>query len=282
MSRTANYEAKEQLPRIRFESTSLPDKIASEQTGHEEFKNVIIAYLSAAGDMKCEVPEVAEDIGYEPYTKRITVDKEITKFRENKETKLLEEHTETVSFEEDRVFYTKSVTNPWLEKLREAVRNGYTSQYYFDHCLAAFNAYKKKEDMPIDGYALINWRGIDPAAREKFLAMGINSVEKIAAMTEEAMQYYGMGARAYKDKAKAFLMANDKPEQATLQITKLQSENTEMREIMTAMQQKLAEMERLNNRNQELEDLRDQYRRKFNKDADKRWKEDKIREALEA
>lgn len=281
VSRTANIDEQEKMPVLRFESTSMPDKIASEQTGHEEFMNVILVHIRAAGDMKNEVPDIAEQTTYEPYTKRVTVDRTITKFKENKDTGKFEEVAENLSFEEDRVFYTKSISNPWLDKLRARLRNKQISERYMEHCLKAFEAYKARQDMPIDGYALVNWKGIDPAAREKLLTMGINSVEKLASMTEEAIQYYGMGARALKDKARNFLVANSEPEQATIKLTKLENENLEMREMLSAMQQKLAEMSAMNNRNVELENLRDQYRLKFKKDADKRWKEDKLKELLE-
>lgn len=282
VSRTANIDEQEKLPALRFESTSMPDKIASEETGREEFMNVILVHIRAAGDMKCEVPDVAEKTSYTPYTKRVQVDREITKFKENPQTKVFEEVKETLTFEEDRVFYNKYIENPWIDKLRERLRNKQLSQYYFDYCVKNFEAFKQKQDMPIDGFALVNWKGIDPMARDKLLQMGINSVEKLANMTEEAIQYYGMGARALKDKAKNFLIANDKPAQAAIQLTKLESENAEMKEALSAMQAKLAELASMNNRNQELDDLRDQYRRKFNKDADKRWKEDKLKELLEA
>jgi hypothetical protein len=274
--------AQDRPPRLRFELTAQPDGILSAQTGRDEFMNVILVHISAAGDMKNEVPDIAEQTAYDEHVKRVDVERKVPKYIEDAITKKVTETTETITFQEDRTFYVPKVISPWINKLKDRLKHGYISQAYFDYCNDAFKAFKQNQSIPTSGYPLANWRGIDPAMRDRLIGMGLNTVELVSEMNEEAMQYAGMGARAVKDKAKAFLLANSAPEKATVKITQLESQNAAMSEQLSAMQAKLQELLDHKSKAETETDLASQYKDLTGKDPDKRWGEKKLRELIEA
>jgi chaperonin cofactor prefoldin len=275
------FKTEEAAPQIRFESSVKPDKIKSEQTKREEFMNVIYVYVRAPGDMKSEFIDIAEETAYDAHIKRVDVERSVPKFVEDPETGDTTERLEKITFQEDRTFYTPKTINPWLEKIAQKKREGQIGDKYYDHCLDSFSRFKKKEEMPIDGYPLVNWKGIDMALREKALGAGLNTVEKIANMTSEAIQYLGMGAQSAKEKAKAFLLANSSPEQATIEISTLQSENRDMREQLSALQAKISEIVDRKVEHENIGTLRTQFESVTGKKPDMRWSESRIRQELE-
>jgi hypothetical protein len=269
-------------PALRFELTSAEDRILSEQTKRPEFMNQIKVYMRAPGDMKTEVPDVAEMTAYEAFEKDVDVERTIPKYKENAETHKIEETTETISFREKRTFYQPKVIHPWMEKLKFQLNAGQISERYYRACLDAFEQFKNKQNLPKDGFPLINWKGIDPAMRDKLLGMGINTVELVASMTEEAMTYVGMGSRSIKQKAEAFLLQNNAPEQAAIEMTIIRQQNEALAEQLSAMQAKMAE---LGERQQEksLQDkLRAQYTDLTGQTPDMRWGPKKLVDEIEA
>jgi hypothetical protein len=268
-------------PALRFEVTSQMDSILSEKTKKPEFMNVIHVYIRAPGDTKTEVVDIAEMTAYDAFEKDVDVERMISKYVEDPETGKVEERKEKMSFREKRVFHTPKTVYPWLDKVKERAHHGQIGQRYLNHCLEAFNNFKKNESLPTSGYALVNWRGIDPAMRDRLLGMGINTVELVSTMTEEAMQYLGMGARAIKQKAEAFLLQNNAPEQAAIEMTQLKQSNETLMEQISAMQAKMSEiMERQNDKNTQ-DMLRAQYTAVSGNLPDMRWGVKKLAEEIE-
>lgn len=269
-------------PALRFEATSQEDRILSEQTKRPEFMNVIKVFMRAPGDMKTEVPDIAEMTAYDDYEKEVDVERTVPKFKENPETGAIEETTETVSFREKRTFHKPKVIHPWLEKLKFQLNANQISERYYRACFDAFENFKNKQNLPKDGYPLINWKGIDPAMRDKLLGMGINTIELVASMTEEAMTYVGMGSRSIKQKAEAFLLQNNAPEQAAIEMTLIKQQNEQMAEQLSAMQSKLAELGERQQEKSVLDMLRAQYTKVTGNSADMRWGAKKLAEEIES
>lgn len=74
----------------------------------------------------------------------------------------------------------------------------------------AYEAWKKGNAAPIHGTPLGAWPGLTPEQVQIFKAVGLQSVEDIAGMTEKVMQMVKLPeVRRYKDEAKAFLEAKD-------------------------------------------------------------------------
>lgn len=74
----------------------------------------------------------------------------------------------------------------------------------------AYEAWKKGNAAPVHGTPLGAWPGLTPEQVQIFKAVGLQSVEDIAGMTEKVMQMVRLPeVRRYKDEAKTFLEAKD-------------------------------------------------------------------------
>lgn len=268
-------------PALRFEVTSQEDRILTEKTKKPEFMNVIKVFIRAPGDTKTEVVDIAEMTAYDAYEKEVDVERTVPKYVEDPETGTVEEKREKMSFREKRIFHNPKVVYPWLDKVKERFHHGQIGQRYLNHCLDAFNNFKKNESLPASGYALVNWRGIDPAMRDRLLGMGINTVELVASMTEEAMQYIGMGSRSIKQKAEAFLLQNNAPEQAAIEMTSLRESNEELMTQISIMQAKIAEITDRQQEKNSQDMLRAKYTAVTGRSPDMRWSNKRLLEEIE-
>lgn len=71
----------------------------------------------------------------------------------------------------------------------------------------AYRAWLKGQEEPTTGTALSAWPGVNSAQADRLKLMHIRTVEDVAAMTDADLEKVGMGARALRDKARAFMQA---------------------------------------------------------------------------
>ncbi len=228
--------AENKPPLLRFTRLAVEDRIASDQTGMVEYKDVIKVYVRAAGDTKCEVPFLAKDVHYYPTKIVRDVKSEVMRsVRDPKTGQTIQMPEEVVERREEDVFDRKEVY-PWLEQLAEKRKNGFITPEYYDYCKAAFERYMKNEEDPIDGVPLKEWRGATESIKKRAIDIGVNTVQKAADMTEEAMQAIGIGARELKRKAQAWLEADNSPTRMAHQMVALQEENRGLLERLAALE----------------------------------------------
>lgn len=98
----------------------------------------------------------------------------------------------------------------WLRDLEEMVRQERFPSQWLHSYKQMYVAFKEGKEIPLEGTSILNWPGVSPAQTRILLEIGIRTVEQMAEATEEAISYIGMGGRALKSKAQAFLdTAND-------------------------------------------------------------------------
>lgn len=68
-----------------------------------------------------------------------------------------------------------------------------------------YEAWKQGQDDPVTGTALAEWPAIGRGMVETLRGFNVRSVEDLADINDAAMQRIGMGARALRDKARAWL-----------------------------------------------------------------------------
>lgn len=229
-------------PILRFVETSEEDKIATEQAGITQYKNVTKVYTRTPGDMKFEHVDIAREVAYEVSEAEIKVEKEITVYKRDPKTGELKETTEVMQIPEIRKLYTKKVVFPRLEKLREKLKDGRISQNYFDHYVQAWERFLRNEEAPIVGTPLVDWRGAPEAVKRRAIEIGIRSVEDAADMDDATIQSIGMGARDLKNRAVAFLDQDVSKVKSAQKMNELQDQNQRMAEQLSALQQKLEEL----------------------------------------
>jgi prefoldin subunit 5 len=140
----------------------------------------------------------------------------------------------------------------WIEDLKEGARNERLPATWPSLYEQAFKAWKAGQEMPTEGTAVKDWPALSPSQVRTLLDMGINTVELVSDMNEEAVNRLGMGGRALKEKAKAWLIASAtdgkagaeidslrrKVEALTARAEKAEAENKELAQKLEALTEK--------------------------------------------
>ena len=103
----------------------------------------------------------------------------------------------------------EKVVEDWLDGLDEGVRNERLPATWPGLYREAYKRWKAGHDLPEHGTPVRNWPSASPAQVRTLLDMGINSVEACADMNEEAVMRLGMGGRALKQQAQAWLQSSN-------------------------------------------------------------------------
>ncbi|MDB4351930.1 hypothetical protein OAA60_00690 [Porticoccaceae bacterium] len=238
----------DEAPVLRFYETVKEDRVASEKQKRTIVLDVHMVSIHAPGDTKTAVPDIVK--GWRIESTIVPVEKDKTVYQDIKQADgsyLREEKTVTEVVEE--VYYEQVPTTPWFDKLAERRHHGQITDKYYEHCLAAYDAWVEKRAMPLDGTPVKSWNMLTSAQQTNLIELGLTTIERVATMTDDAMAAFGMGGRDVHNKAVAYLKTTDN-NVASFEVKKLQDENErlEMRnkrqdEQMSAYEQKLAELE---------------------------------------
>ena len=241
-----NVLKEDRPPMLRFERRAVEDRHVTTETGRHGWKDQIIVHVKSLGDVKTEVPYVVWEEIYVPTFETVMVRKAVPikvrlqdKDGSFRETEIKEERDEA----EERATYTKEEKWEWFEQLDENLRAGRISQNYRDHCRKAFDVWRQKGEMPIDGTPIVTWNMISPAQQKQLLECDINTIEKAAEMTEDTMEQVGMGSRDIKRKAMAFVGADTAPEKQAADIVDLNTRLESERERNSSLEAKVADLE---------------------------------------
>jgi len=235
-------------PMLRFESGTMKDPVESEKRGIYVPMDCVKVFVRAFGDIKNEVPYIAEKTAYEPTFEQVIVEKTVPVkvIKEDADGNRTEETKyETKEVMEERATYEKSVVSPWLDVLKDKVNNGKITPNYYNHCAKAFASWKESGNVPVDGYPVVEWKMISPAQQEMLMTIGINSVEKVAEMTEDALSAYGMGGRELKKKAAEYLLAGTDQAKSAARIISLEQHLETKADEMSRLEQKVADLQQL-------------------------------------
>lgn len=118
----------------------------------------------------------------------------------------------------------------WMRRMDEDVQGGRLPSNWRDQYKAAYAAWKKGEEVPVDGTPVKGWPVISPAQQKNLVSLGFLTVEDLAGMNEEGMKRYGMGAQDMKNKAKAWLKAATGPGKVAAEIAALQADMKGLKE----------------------------------------------------
>lgn len=104
------------------------------------------------------------------------------------------------------------IAGDWLAMLRNKFLNG-APDAYPEEWITAFErkyaAWKEGHDAPLNGTSVREWPLLSPAQAENFTSLRIMTIEDVAAMTEDAMGRYGMGARDLREKAREWIAGKE-------------------------------------------------------------------------
>lgn len=104
----------------------------------------------------------------------------------------------------------------WFENLEQQVRQERYERKWFDAHKAAYEAWKNDQEPPLNGTSIKLWPILTPAQTKSLLALRVLCVEDLAVANEETVNRIGMGGRALKDQAIAWLKTQEKDGVSTL------------------------------------------------------------------
>lgn len=117
----------------------------------------------------------------------------------------------------------------WLEGVAEGVRQERIPATWLAHYKASFEAFKDSRELPEEGTPISAWPQVSPAQVKNLLDANIRTVEDLAQATEEAVSRIGMGGRALKSKAAAWLESANSTGKVSGQLEKLRVENADLK-----------------------------------------------------
>lgn len=137
----------------------------------------------------------------------------------------------------------------WLRDLEEGVRQERVPQAWLVAYQQAYAAWKESRELPEEGSPVVNWPGISPAQAKLLLDLNYRTVEQVAEATEEGMARMGMGGRALRDKARAYLDAANDVGKVAAELDKLRHE---IQALQTRDTEREAELQKLKAENESL------------------------------
>jgi len=87
-------------------------------------------------------------------------------------------------------------------------RDGFSDPIW-DALQPYYDAWKKGQEAPANGTPLAAWPGCSPEMAESLKLLHLLTVEDVADMNEATLERVGMGARAMRDQARAFVKAQE-------------------------------------------------------------------------
>lgn len=110
----------------------------------------------------------------------------------------------------DRHLRVDRKVDEWLEQTAQKVKAGTGNAQHLDYFRSAYKVWKETQEVPLSGTPIKQWPALSPAQVGNILSANIRTVEDLACANEDAMGRIGMGGRALKEKAIAWLStAND-------------------------------------------------------------------------
>lgn len=110
---------------------------------------------------------------------------------------------------------------------------------------AAYEHWKRGEEIPVEGTAVKNWPVATPAEIKTLTSIHILTVEALAQANDEAVRRMGMGGLALKQRAQKYLEAAKGPGKATAEIQALAIANASLQERNKELEARLAKLELL-------------------------------------
>lgn len=144
----------------------------------------------------------------------------------------------------------------------------YVKPEYIERFRDQYEAFKRGEVRAASGTPLEHWPILNTARVAELKAIGILSVDELAAVSDHTLTKMGMGARDLREQARAFISAA----KGGAGVAHLVSENAQMKEQLALMQSQIAAMMAANAKPEEsagkaIEDCTDQELKAFIKKA---------------
>lgn len=139
------------------------------------------------------------------------------------------------------------VATDWLKQKERDVIDGRFSQKYLEYYKACYEEWKKGNEIPVNGSPVKHWPVVSPAEIAQLTAANVRTVEELAELTESGLALVGMGGRALRDKARAWLDSAEKHGKIAEEVANLKEDQRRKDEQISKLQGQVEELlQRLN------------------------------------
>lgn len=135
----------------------------------------------------------------------------------------------------------EKVADDWLANIQEGVKQERIPDFWYTAYKRALDEFRQGREVPVDGTPITDCAIFSPAQTRLLQDINVLTVENMAEANEETVQRIGMGGRALKQRAQAWLDSSDKGKSAG-QLDKLRQENKELKERDKEREAQLAKL----------------------------------------
>lgn len=111
----------------------------------------------------------------------------------------------------------------WGKKLAERARQGNCPSSWVGDFERIYSAWKKGEELPVEGTPIRTWPGLSPSAVKMIIGAGFLTVEQLASANEVEISGIGLGAIDFRNRARKYLEAAQGPGKLLEQIRALEA-----------------------------------------------------------
>lgn len=130
----------------------------------------------------------------------------------------------------------------WLKTMDENVSAGRLPSRWRDNYKQQYEAWKRNEDVPLDGTPIKGWPLLSPAQQANLIAINVRTVEDLAAINDEGQKRYGMGALDLKNKAQAWIKSASSLGSVVQENAALKTRVTDQEKTIKSMSEQLQEL----------------------------------------
>jgi hypothetical protein len=116
----------------------------------------------------------------------------------------------------------------WFEQLEQQCQQGRFKREWLVAYRGAHAAWKEGREIPVNGTAILTWPVLSPSQAKQAIDHGVRTVEDLAAANEETIMRLGMGGRALKEKAVAWLSAAAGNGKVTEELSAMRAANKDL------------------------------------------------------
>lgn len=143
------------------------------------------------------------------------------------------------------------VVSDWFENLELQVQSERFPRAWLNAYKDSYKAWKEGREIPLNGTAILTWPVLSPSQAKALVDAGIRTVEDLAEANEEGLSRVGMGARALKDKAIAWVKQASGPGKAAEELAALkvraeaaEANNANLQTQLAALAAQVAKLEK--------------------------------------
>ena len=135
------------------------------------------------------------------------------------------------------------IADEWIPDIKKRAAMGTYPPEWAEHFDKQYQAWKQGQELPRNGTPVMTWQAATSEQRSRLRAIGIPTVEDLAAVPDGALGQIGLDGRNLRDLAKAWIAeAKDKGVNARLvadqstRIEDLEKQNQDLRQRLAALE----------------------------------------------